>query len=330
MRFLFISVLFVGWLLVALTGCKELNDDYPPVLWSVVFENDAKIRPGPITALIYENDHRIWLGSQSDAGLICYNGRNWEFLEPGAGMPSIDSVTAIVRDGYGLLWVGWRSGLANYNGSVWQRIPQFDGRCVTSLAVEEVGNIWVGISGSTATGGLAYYKDRQWSFLSPANSGFSSSRVRSLAYDTFAGLWVCTADQGVISLQSGTMRQYKRPELTLDSDHFTSVAIDERGWVWTGNIASQLVCFQPNNIVSVVNTGAGSPVTSITTAENNILWVGTRDAGLIRFDGRRWQCLNVSNARLPSNTVIRTWNGNAGSLLFSLDNGQVLSIKSGL
>lgn len=81
-------------------------------------------------------------------------------------------------------------------------------------------------------------------------------------------------------------------------------------------IANQLIA-QTFNKVSYNSTNSGLPhnqIRSISIDSNDIVWVGTQQGGLARFDGENWSVWNSANSNLPGNNV---------RLVQSLANGDV-------
>jgi ligand-binding sensor domain-containing protein len=322
-KFLFFSLLLAfGWSIL-LQSCKEKNEEYPVHNWSEYFYETPSIAPRDISAILYENDHSIWLGAKGNEGLLHQDGYKWNVYDKTNTGIDFDSITAITRDGNGLLWIGWRSGLANYNGSSWQKISKFDGLCVSSLVVEGIGNIKAGIKGMA--GGIAAFANNEWIFYTLTNSDIPSETINSVSSDHEQLLWMATADKGIIRLKND-MWEMMSDEIALLSNDFTCITTAPDGSVWAGSNASQLINFK-ENAYTEFSTGTSKPITSILVAQNGSVWCGTSGAGLVKFDGSGWISYTKENAALPSNTIYCMSNADPGNLLFSIPGGQVLMIK---
>ena len=320
LRFLLQSI--VGCLLL-FPSCKEKNEEYPPVVWNDFFFNAQHIAARPVSAILNENNHSVWLGSQGGEGLLHFDGYSWKVFDYETTGIDFDSITCITRDGNGLLWVGWKSGLAKYDGTSWTRIGQFNNRIVTSLSVAGLGSLWIGMKSGEFPGGLAYGLDNQWVF--DPIPDFPSTEINALMLDFEQVLWIATQDLGIIKVKNSTWKKASEA-IPLITQHGSALALSSDGSIWAAMLSQQLVHFDKSGF-TLFNTGTSVQVTGIFSAENGNIWCSTSGAGLLKFDGKNWTSFNMGNARLPSNDVLTLAKGDSGFLLFSLKNGQVLSIK---
>jgi ligand-binding sensor domain-containing protein len=306
-----------------LPSCKERNTEYPPRTWSEYTYTTSDIAPRTISAIYLENEHSIWLGAQGNEGLLHFDGYKWTVFGKDNTGCDFDSVSAMIRDGNGTLWAGWKSGLASFDGTDWHPITAFDGLRVTSLAVEGIGNIKVGIKGKS--GGVASLQNNSWTFASPNNSTIHSANINAVASDRGQVLWCATADHGIIRLKNNAWESMTNT-IPLLSQEFTCVALAADGSIWAGSSASQLVHFYDDTF-TIFNTGTSRPITSVAVADNGNLWCSTSGAGLIKFDGTSWTSYTMDNASLPTNDILNLSKGGPGIIYFSIPGGKVLMIK---
>jgi ligand-binding sensor domain-containing protein len=318
--FLLLSVFAFSALL---PSCKEKNNEYPPRIWSEYAYSNSGIELREISVIFYENDHSTWLGSKNSEGLLYYDGYKWSaFNQENTGI-EFDSVTSFVRDGEGILWIGWKNGLSTFDGSKWTEIIPFKGLCVTSVAVEGISNIRVGIKGES--GGVALWQNNEWTFSTVSESEIPSGNINSLVSDNDQLLWLATADKGIIRLKN-TAWENMSEGLSLLSDEFTCITLAPDGSIWAGSSSSQLIHFYDDTF-TVFNTGTSKPVSSVLIAGNGELWCGTLGGGLIKFDGLTWKSFTVENSALPTNEIFDIAEGSEGIILFSIPGGKVLMIK---
>jgi len=234
-----------------------------------------------------------------------------------------DSVTSMARDGNGKLWVGWKNGLARYDGAGWKDIEEFSGLRVTSLAVEGIGTIRVGIKGES--GGIATLQNEKWSFETPGNSGIPSGNINGMVSDNEQVLWLTSADKGIIRLKNTDWENISA-ELPLMSPEFTSITKSMDGSIWAGSSSSSQLIHFFDSTFTLLHTGTSKPITTvIVTADGNV-WCATLGAGLVKYDGSRWTSFTVENETLPSDDILCLSAGNPGVLLFSTPGGKLYLI----
>lgn len=306
-----------------LVSCKEKNAEYPPLKWSDYGYTSTSIEPRAISAILYESEHSIWLGAQNAEGLLYFDGYTWNIFNKENTGISFDSITSFIRDGNGKLWIGWKNGLASYDGNLWQQISRFEGLCVTSVAVEGIGNIKAGIKGKS--GGIAELQNNDWIFHSKSNSDIPSENINALTSDHEQLLWMATADTGIVRFKNNSWENMSS-EIPLLSQEFTCVITAPDGSIWAGSSASQLIHFYDDTF-TVFNTGTSKPITSIVAAENGTVWCSTSGAGLVKFDGFGWNSFTMENEALPSNDILNIAKGFPGYLFFSVPNGKILIIN---
>lgn len=112
---------------------------------------------------------------------------------------SSNTVNAIVKDRYGLMWFGTANGLSKFDGSNFT-VYRHDPDIATSLPANEIlslyqdhnGTIWIGTSG----GGLCYYDRKTDSFLRFRGDGswpeLNKISVRTIVGDHEGRIWVGT------------------------------------------------------------------------------------------------------------------------------------------
>jgi len=314
---LLILSLFI-WLAL-LPACKEKNEEYPPRIWSEYSYTNALIVSRDISAIFYENDHSLWLGAKGKEGLLYNDGYKWNTFDKQTTGIDFDSITAITRDKNNILWVGWKSGLATFDGDKWQSIGQFFGLRVTSIAVEGIGNIIVGIKGES--GGIATFRSNGWIFETTTNSGIHSENINGLVSDHNQVLWLASEDKGIISRKNSEWENMSAG-LPLISQNFSCITQAKDGSIWAGSSVSQLIHFY-DDTYTILNTGTSKPITSIAITDNANIWCGTSGAGLIKFDGNQWTSYTLENEGLPSNEILSLSAGSPGILYFSSPGGKL-------
>ncbi len=158
---------------------------------------------------------------------------------------SQNSVSAIVQDRRGFLWVGTKDGLNRYDGHAFltfhhdpfDRGSLSDGE-VTSLLVDGGGTLWVG----TRRGGLNRFDRRREAFH--RHAGGPRRAITSIREDASGYLWIGSDGEGLFRFdprpETHSQHVWRRfahdpgDPRSLDSDRVHAVLIDRAGTVWAG------------------------------------------------------------------------------------------------
>ncbi len=199
---------------------------------------------------------------------------------------------------------------------------------VLSLAKEQDNSIWVGTF-STPTGGLggvAKITGSGWTVYDTSNSGIRNNSVISIAIDNSNNKWFGCAmkfdaftasvlDSGGTSRLNGNswsnwiLNQFY-------SDNIQDIAVDANNNIWVvigtfylqGNpIHGTIAKFNGSSwsffTRAFFNLPNNNSFRSILVDNNNIVWIGTINNGLIRFDGTNYTIFNNTNSPVPSNNI---------------------------
>jgi len=321
-----VFVLFFGILSLFSSSCKERNEIYPPVPWVNYFYEKENVPARPVSAILIENDHSEWFGSQGLQGLVHNNGYEWSIIAQSNSTPPFDSVTCILRDGNGLLWVSWKSGLASYDGSSWTTIGELTGKRVTSLALQGIGILWAGFDGDPQSGGLARLRDGAWKFYKVGATGLPSSHIISLAMDHDQRLWIGSSDKGIARYNGQEWTEFNAGNTGFLAAAINSISIDPEGNAWAGTSASELVKFMNTGPV-ILSTGTGKPITKLVAGNNGAIWIGTAGAGLLSYQDGKWTNYTMGNMHLPGDSILTLALHPEGNVVASYPDGHLISFN---
>ncbi|MCJ8270064.1 MAG: hypothetical protein MJK04_11765, partial [Psychrosphaera sp.] len=214
-----------------------------------------------VDSLYQSVDGNIWVGTQAaGAAWITPDGQFHRIgVDPGnKDLLSHPWVHTISQPNENTLWLGTRDGGINVvdaqNGQVSRRI-RHDPAITTSLAFDDIGALLVDHSGlqwiGTWGGGLIRHN--------PANRAF-----RTLHHSPYNDKKLSYADIGSI------------------------LALDD-GTIWVGTHGNGIDIINPDvGVVDGIRPGALADGTVIALAEtpDRMIWIGTQQAGLYRFDRR--------------------------------------------
>ncbi len=162
---------------------------------------------------------------------------------------SQSTVTAVLQDRTGLLWIGTQDGLNRYDGygfEVYRSDPDdpesLPRDWILSLAEGASGDLWIGTEG----GGLARWQRASDTFLryppEPENpAGLSGDRVLAITIDRAGMVWLGTFEAGlnVLDPATGELRRFRHdpsdPE-SLADDRIRDIYQDPDGNLWVGTM----------------------------------------------------------------------------------------------
>lgn len=272
---------------------------------------------------IYEDRARtLWIATRA-GGTSRFNlDRQW-FMhlrhqrENPLGLPhaSVSTLTAIPGDG---IWIGTERGLARWN-------PATDGfrnlatggpeakQNITALLKDTFGNLWTGTRGAgllrRAPDGtvVTFTHDPK----NPASLGHNN--ISSLFQDRQGRLFVATIGGGLWQIDpvAATFRRITGSGGD-PVDFVQHLAEDEGGNLWV--TAPTQIYLMPQGRPSLLTMGevfpqadkpTSSHFTTLLPDSNGIVWIGTRESGLDRFNTKTGEITNYNSAinRLPDDMV---------------------------
>ncbi|MBN2658694.1 MAG: hypothetical protein JXR86_16680, partial [Spirochaetales bacterium] len=259
---------------------------------------------------------------------------------------SSNNVYAICEDSSGRLWFGTGgAGLNlydedNHDFRVFRATGgagTLDSDVIRALFCDSAGRLWVGTQG----GGLALMKEegRFVNFRSDGtDDSISSDNVRTILEDSRGALWIGTEGGGLnlFDRESGTFRIVKNPDLE-DPVRYSvrSIKEDRDGHLWIGTEGQGIFIIDAKgSILTSIRHNRGNTeslskdkIRHIFIDHNGLVWIGTRDGGVNRFNPRTIgsSSRDIENVRaLYEDSENRIWIGSDGGGLFSLSEAGVI------
>ncbi len=214
-----------------------------------------------------------------------------------------ESVTALLQDRAGFVWIGTRDGLILYDGYSATLFEHdvanphsISDNLVRTIYEDRQGNLWIG----TNSGGLDRLDRATWSFEhfrhdsgDPQTISHDSVNVILEARD--GGLWIGT--QIGLNRFDAAVRRFTRflsdPDdpASLSHDYVYALHEDPDGSLWIGTVGGGLDHFDPRRgLLRTFRHDPGDPnslpddkVFAIHPSQGGDLWLGT-ERGLTRFD----------------------------------------------
>ena len=206
-----------------------------------------------------------------------------------------ESVTRVLQDRQGYIWVGTQAGLNRYDGyriTVFKNDPgnaySLQDSYIQALHEDAGGRLWVG-----SKGGLDRYDPAVRGFVhQPLKAGTMS--VTHIIGDGKDGLWLTTSD-GLLHLDiaSGevqTLRHAPADPDSISDDRVNTVALDRAGNLWVGTAAGLELL--PAGAEKFVHLSAQSPaslanhITALSIDAAGKVWAGAKSGLQVwRLDG---------------------------------------------
>lgn len=275
---------------------------------------------------------------------------NFTSLQIRDGLSS-NTVNAIQKDHYGLMWFATEDGLNKFDGSNFTvyRYKSDDStgiqsNDIRSLHEDKSGNLWIGTSG----GSLSLFDRKKNAFITfPANKAdaLSSNIIRSICSDYKGKIWVATFN-GLDELDPKTrkiknhLRQYSSkgsfPALT-----FNCLIEDSKRRIWVGSNNGIYLYQRATNTFRLFQHNASDPaglcdnaVSSIVEDKTGNIWFGTRNGlSMLLPEGKGFKTLRNNKGDLNTlmNNGIRSLAVDQKNQLWigTEDGLNVLDIKSG-
>ena len=280
--------------------------------------------PGTITRILQDDQGFLWFGTTH--GLVRYDAYQFRvFVHDPADPNSLSgvNVAALIKDRAGNLWVGSEQQVDRYSpasGNFTHFLSDSQQACesgvVRDLIQDREGIIWVATDNGLkrldpTTSNVNCYQHRHYDDLS-----IGSNLVKSILESQDGTFWVATIE-GLDRFDRRTGRVTRRVTLRgpsgallkLDGNKISLIE-DHAGILWMtvpGNQGCGLASFDPRTgIQGAYSVGAPDAIFSILEDQNDILWFGDGQQGIIKFDRDRKTATRYRNNPHDLNSVSST------------------------
>jgi ligand-binding sensor domain-containing protein len=261
----------------------------------------------------------------------------FQTLDRTDGLP-LNTVSSIVQDRAGFMWIGTADGLARWDG---QRFVTFrtepghpksiSSSWINRLLLARDGALWIATEG----GGLNRYRPDKGAFdrFEPANDAHSlhSASVVALSEGPDGRIWIGTQGGGLAVLDpaSGKVRSYSTEDGARSVVNAVLAARDGTVWIGTDEglyrFDSRAGVFEP--LFQDSEELAAALIRTLTLDRSGRLWIGTEGHGLARYapaskELQLYQAAPGDWSRLSDNSIRavyedrsgRIWVGTTGAL----------------
>lgn len=209
-----------------------------------------------------------------------------------------NTVTSIIQDKHGFLWIGTRGGLNKYDGinmvTYEYELDEpggLESGYVWTMFEDSKGRLWIGTFG----GGLHQYDELNDSFKTYKNdsddiNSISNNSITSIFEDHLNNLWIGTAAGGLNMLleEAGNFIHYKQNKddpFSLSHNYVTGITEDKEGNLWVGTWGGGLNLLDMKfsrfihyaNEPKEENSLSSNIIRSMTSDKDGNLWLATQN-----------------------------------------------------
>ncbi len=229
---------------------------------------------------------------------------NFSQLTIGDGLSS-GSVTCILQDSKGFMWIGTEDGLNKYDGyqiTIYRHNPQIPnsivGNSIRCLFEDSRNNLWIGLKGdglcrlNLSTGQYTSFR------YGDSENTISYNDVSGIVEDKEGRLWIAV-DRGGLDMFDPVTEAFTHYPL-LDS-HFnqslnnalTDIELDNNGNIWLSSWGGGIYCFDTANKNFTIHPywkqekpdeSVCKHIFSLYGDKNDLLWVSSAHGGLYALD----------------------------------------------
>ena len=284
-------------------------------------ENQFSTYPGSLELARHQiygfcetGDGAVWVATASGVYRIDRKSGEIRRFSKIDGLPA-DEVYGLTVDWNGRLWAGTRLGLVRLESGIFEPVPNDLGKLpIQVLMTDSHGMVWASIAG----GGLWRVEPGtdQASQLPPEN-GRPSPNIQQIFEDREGNIWLATTE-GLERLSDVKVITYTTRD-GLPGDNVLTVAAGSADRIWIGT-SNGLACLKNGKIEGISlgpNETSGAPmeVTSLYEDPHEVLWFGTRDGQLNRFEHGQDQRVASLNKEGGPGYAMGICNNRAGDLL---------------
>lgn len=260
-----------------------------------------------VWSVLEDKAGRIWFGTAE--GICCYEGgkistipitgNNRIDLYAGTAgdtnSPGRNEVFSIMQDKSGIIWFGTTAGVYCYDGKSFTRFlgdysilnkNRLSLKNIQCMLQDKNGNIWFG-SGPHAFEGICLYDGKSLTNFKPKGEGW----IRNILEDKNGNIWFGTRSFGACRYDGKSFTYFSEKE-----GIGNPMLEDRAGNIWFGggeklntiNSDGGIWCYNGRSYKNFNSKdGLGNySVWSISEDRTGNIWVGTRNNGLYRYDGK--------------------------------------------
>ncbi|NOG46718.1 MAG: hypothetical protein HND50_15865 [Calditrichaeota bacterium] len=251
---------------------------------------------------------------------------------------SQNTITTILQDKTGFLWIGTQNGLNRYDGysfkiynDLMNTSDKYNSYNITSIAQDANRNIWIG----TTSNGVSIYYTQKSKFKALKIDEEAAKSISFILTNDTKSVWVATEGAGLkeYSLNLELLNTYKsknNDSTTLSSNRISTIFQDSSDNLWIGTKDAGLNFFdlKTKKISRITLENNSTSITSINQDQNGVIWVGTALKGIITIDSKTKKINNSvfkseSKTKLSQNSINYIYKDSERNLWIGSGNGLI-------
>ena len=265
-----------------------------------------------VKKILMGSDGAVWFGTW-DGGVFRYDEKNWTRYLTAGGLAN-NYVYTMREMPDGVIWFGTNNGITrlSHDGSTtyYSEIKGIPLGPVSEVYSTTDGVLWV-----AAKGGAFRLVGDEWTAFTSRN-GLVDDFVLSVVSAQNGDVWVGT-NMGIsrLSNRSSLWSGYRESDgKTLQA--VTAIVAMPDNSIWARSYAHKAIMrFDGSTWKPVEELGKSVGIPSMVLAADGSLWVAGLEAGVMRFDGKKWMTYSVEDG-LPTNHILAVYAAPDGSIWF--------------
>ena len=171
----------------------------------------------------------LYIGTKNGLTILNLTTQNCQNYHVINGLLDED-ITAITSTQQGLIWIGSKSGLINFDGKAFSYFSirqDNNSNHIRSLIIDYENNLWIGTHS-----GLFKFRDKGFTSYSK-QEGLGGGFIYQILADKEKNIWLTTESNGVFKYTNGYFKNYSTKDGLL-SPNVTSALLDNEGQLWFG------------------------------------------------------------------------------------------------
>jgi ligand-binding sensor domain-containing protein/serine phosphatase RsbU (regulator of sigma subunit) len=216
----------------------------------------------------------------------------------------------------GNLWIGSLSnGVCKYDGKYFTYFTEKEGlagNAILCIFEDSKGNLWFG----TNNKGISCYDGKEFKNFT-TNEGLVSNVITSIGEDADKNIWIGTTG-GLVSYDGKIFSTYTKKQ-GLPDNAILAILLDKDKKMWLGT--NNGLCIYNGKTFSLIEGHVlGNYIYSLLQTDDGVIWIGTFEGGITRYDGKTFTRYAEANG-LSNSTIWCLAKDKNGNVWAGTDNG---------